>query len=166
MSEATARFGLPFILPGQAQKEVYHNEALAAIDLALHAAVEGAAVAAPPATPAPGQCFLVAPAGASGAFSGMENRLALWTDAGWRFRMPVEGMFAWDKSAGLGLYWDGAAWSGGELPVARIIVAGQQVVGQRQPAVPSPSGGTIIDAEARAAVAAIIATLMSHGLIE
>jgi hypothetical protein len=32
--------------------------------------------------------------------------------------------------------------------------------------VPSPSGGTIIDAEARLAVDALIAALMSHGLID
>ena len=36
----TVRFALPLIAPGQAQKEAYHNEALAAIDAALHACVE------------------------------------------------------------------------------------------------------------------------------
>jgi hypothetical protein len=46
------------------------------------------------------------------------------------------------------------------------VIDGQQVVGPRLPDVPSPSGGTIIDAEARAAVDALIATLKSHGLIE
>jgi hypothetical protein len=45
-------------------------------------------------------------------------------------------------------------------------VNGKKVVGERQPAVPSPSGGTIIDAEARAAIAAITAALKSHGLTE
>lgn len=165
MSDATARFHFPYILPGQAQKEVYHNEALAEIDLVLHAAVEGAPLAAPPEAPVAGQCWLVAE-GAAGAFAGMENRLALWTEAGWRFRAPVVGMSAWDKAAGVLLFWTGSAWTGGELPASGIMVGGQQVVGPRQPAVPSPSGGTIIDAEARTAVAALIATLMSHGLIE
>jgi hypothetical protein len=75
-------------------------------------------------------------------------------------------MTAWDKSTGLRLLWDGSAWSDGEVAAARIVVNGQQVVGPRQPAVPSPSGGTIIDAEARAALAGIIETLMSHGLID
>jgi hypothetical protein len=29
MADTTPRFALPFILPGQAQKELFHNEALA-----------------------------------------------------------------------------------------------------------------------------------------
>ena len=32
MTERSTRFALPFILPGQAQKEAFHNEAVAAID--------------------------------------------------------------------------------------------------------------------------------------
>mgnify|MGYP006199852597 CR=1 FL=1 len=32
MSDATARFALPFILPGQAQKELFHNEALTRLE--------------------------------------------------------------------------------------------------------------------------------------
>jgi hypothetical protein len=46
MTERSARFGLPFILPGQAQKEVFHNEALAALDGLVHAAVSGSAAGA------------------------------------------------------------------------------------------------------------------------
>jgi hypothetical protein len=59
MSDATARLSLPFIMPGQAQKELYHNEALARIDMALHAAVEGQPLATPPADPAVGQGWIV-----------------------------------------------------------------------------------------------------------
>jgi hypothetical protein len=40
----TARFALPLIAPGQAQKEVYHNEALTAVDAALHACIEGSSL--------------------------------------------------------------------------------------------------------------------------
>jgi hypothetical protein len=45
-------------------------------------------------------------------------------------------------------------------------VNGVKVVGERAPGVTSPSGGTIIDVEARAAINALTAALMSHGLIE
>jgi hypothetical protein len=165
MSEATGRFTLPFILPGQAQKEVFHNEALVRIDAALHAAVEGAAISIPPTAPADGQCWLVAP-GASGAWSGKANQLAAWSEGGWRFLAPAPGLAVWDRANGLTLRWDGAAWSGGALVASQLTIGGLKIVGERQPHVPTPSGGTIIDAEARAAVASLIATLMSHGLID
>lgn len=164
MSE-TARYQLPFILPGQAQKEVYHNEALTRIDAALHAAVEEEPLPTPPQNPQIGESWIVA-IGASGDWSGKEDDVATWTEGGWRFITPRAGMMAWDRARGLWLHWNGTGWSSGELPVTRLIVDGQQVVGARQPEVPSPSGGTTIDPEARAAIDAIIATLMSHGLID
>lgn len=164
MSDASPRFGLPFLLPGQAQKEHYHNEALALVDAALHAAAEGGPAASPPAAPQPGQCWIVA-AGATGAWAGQDGRLAAWTEGGWRFVVPAPGMAVWDKAQGYWLHWDGAGWSDGALPASKVTVGGQQVVGERQQAIPSPSNGTTIDAEARAAVDQIIAALMSHGLI-
>lgn len=165
MSESSARFGLPLILPGQAQKELFHNEALALIDAALHAAVEGAPQALPPAEPEEGACWLVA-AGASGAWAGRDGSLAAWTSGGWRFIAPQAGMSVWDKAAGFFRRWSGTEWTAGEVPAARIVIGGRQVVGARQPGVPSPSGGTIIDAEARAAIEAITVALRSHGLID
>jgi hypothetical protein len=164
MTERSARFDLPFILPGQAQKEVYHNEALAALDGLLHPAVEGIA-AAPPASPVPGESWIVA-AGATGAWAGQEGRIAVQTSGGWRFLAPVTGMSAWDKAAGHARLWTGSTWSDGKLPVTALTIGGQQVVGARLPAIASPSGGTTIDAEARAALAAIIVAIKSHGLTD
>jgi hypothetical protein len=165
MSEATPRFGLPFILPGQAQKELFHNEAMSAADALIHPAAETAPLAAPPASPQPGQSWIVATA-ATGAWAGKVHHLAFWTDGGWRFSAPVPGMRVWIKSLSLWVHWTGSAWSDGELRGSRMVVGGQQVVGTRQPAVPSPSGGTIIDAEARSAIATLIVALKSHGLTD
>ncbi len=165
MADMTPRFALPFIVPGQAQKELFHNEALARIDLALNPAVEGEPLATPPADPEEGQCWIVG-TGASGGWSGRDLMLAMWTESGWRFVAPPPGTSAWNTAAGLPLLFDGAAWREGALVCSRLEVGGEQVVGPRQPAVPSPSGGTIIDAEARTAIAALTAALMSHGLIE
>lgn len=165
MTETSARFQLPFLVPGQAQKEMFHNEALAAIDALLHASVESHVLADPPAVPAPGQSWIIA-APATGAWAGRANFLASWTGGGWRFASPVEGMLVWNRASSLWLRWTGAAWSDGTLPASAVLIGGQQVVGARLPAVASPSGGTVIDAEARAAVAALIATLKSHGLTE
>ena len=165
MTEASARFGLPFILPGQAQKELYHNEALALLDAALHAAVEEGPLAGPPGAPAPGQSWIVGES-ATGAWAGRDNASASWTGGGWRFTAPVPGMIAWNIDAGHWLHWSGTGWSEGELPAAALHIGGQQVIGPRLAEVLSPSGGTTIDAEARAAIDGLIATLRTHGLTD
>jgi hypothetical protein len=164
MSDQTSRFKLPLLVPGQAQKELFHNEALTRVDIALHASVRGSA-AVPPAAPVEGESWVVGEA-AGGAWAGKHGSLASWTSGGWRYVAPEVGMRVWDSSAGYWSYWSGSAWLAGEVPASRIVVGGHQVVGSRQPHVPNPSGGTIIDAEARAAVSAVIAALMQHGLIE
>lgn len=161
----TPRLRLPFILPGQAQKELYHNEALTIIDLALQAAVEEGPRADPPATPLPGESWIVAPAG-SGEWAGKDGFLASWTEGGWRFLAPSGGMSVWNKSLGHWTHYDGAQWTEAGLPVASLIIDGEQVVGPRQPPIASPVGGTVIDQEARMAITSLIAVLMSHGLIE
>lgn len=165
MADTTPRFALPFIIPGQAQKEMFHNEALARIDLALHPAVEGPPSAEPPAEPTEGECRIVAP-GAGGDWTGCDNKLAMWTQSGWRFLAPPPGTSAWNKAAAVPLIWDGYQWREGDLACSGLTVNGLRVVGARQAGVPSPSGGTIIDEEARAAINALTAALMSHGLIE
>ncbi|HEX8467079.1 MAG TPA: DUF2793 domain-containing protein [Allosphingosinicella sp.] len=165
MADTTPRFALPFILPGQAQKELFHNEALARIDLALHPAVEGPPAGEPPSAPAAGDCWIVAPA-ATGDWSGRDNMLAIWTEGGWRFLAPPAGTSAWNKASAVPLLWDGSQWRAGELACTALLVNGVKVVGERLPGVASPSGGTIIDVEARVAINALTAVLMSHGLIE
>ena len=165
MSDSSARFALPFILPGQAQKEAFHNEALTLVDAALHACVAGDPMDEIPSDPALGASWIVGP-GAAGPWAGRADNLATWTGGGWRFVEPVPGMTVWQVDAGYRRYWTGTAWSDGNWSVAALTISGEQVVGPRLETVPSPSGGTIIDAEARAAVAAVIVALRTHGLIE
>ena len=165
MPDTSARFALPFILPGQAQKEAFHNEALALVDAVLHACVAGDPVDEIPSDPGPGDSWIVGP-GAAGEWAGRAHNLATWTGGGWRFVVPVPGMTVWKVDAGYPLYWTGAVWSDGNWPVAALTIGGQQVVGPRLETVASPSGGTTIDVEARAAVDAVIVALRTHGLIE
>src|SRR3954470_16044036 len=106
MTEATARFALPFLIPGQAQKELFHNKALAVLDGVIEAAVEGPPQASPPASPAQGQCWIVAPA-AAGEWSGKDGCLASWTSGGWRFVVPPAGLSVWNKAEALTLRFDG-----------------------------------------------------------
>lgn len=165
MTDRTARFGMPFLQSGQAQKEIFHNEALAAIDCALHPCVEGGATSDPPADPEIGESWIVG-ADASAAWAGFESALATWTSGGWRFTLARPGMGVWNKADGLWIHWTGTTWTAGALPAAAIEIGGVQVVGPRLPEVPGPAGGTIIDIEARAAIEALIATLKSHGLTD
>ena len=163
MSDATARFALPFIAPGQAQKEMFHNEALTRIDALLEPVVEAVALDDPPASPAPGQCWIVG-AAPSGAWAGAVGSIAAWTDGGWRFLAPAMATTVWSRADALFARFDGSVWIIGEIPAARIMIGGVQVVGMQQSAVAAPAGGTVIDVAARDAVGAIIAVLKSHGL--
>jgi hypothetical protein len=165
VSETSPRFSLPYLVPGQAQKEMFHNEALLALDSIVHAAVEGAPATTPPGSPSEGESWIVG-AGATGAWAGRDDDLATWSAGGWRFAAPVPGMLAWNKAGGVWLHWSGVAWADGSLPASSLTIGGLQVVGPRQAGIASPSGGTTIDAEARTAIDALIVTLRSHGLIE
>lgn len=145
MSDTTARFALPQLKAGQAQKEVTHNEALALIDGLLHPAAESMALSIPPGEPRIGESWLVAGSPA-GAWEGRADRLATWTEGGWRFSDPREGMAVWVRDTGLVARWTGARWDTG-APIA------------------APDGGGTVDAEARASLASVLAALRNHGLI-
>ena len=163
--DRTDRLALPLLMAGQAQKEVTHNEALLRLEIAACASVKSADITVPPGAPTGGQCWIVA-AGGTGAWAGRGEHLATWTAGGWRFAAPVAGMRVWIRTLSLWVHWTGSAWSDGAVLGSRLVIDGQQVVGKRSGAVPSPSGGTIIDAEARAAVDAVIVALRTHGLID
>lgn len=141
----TARFSLPLLAMAQAQKEVTHNEALTLLDALVHLAIEDGPLVTPPATPVAGQCWLVAP-GASGDWAGRGDEIAIRCAGGWRFVMPRAGMRAVRTTDGALLRYTAGEWS---LPEA----------------VSNPAGGATIDAEARAAISALIQSLEAHGLL-
>ena len=49
----TPRHAMPFLIPGQAQKEMFVNESLALIDMLLHPVVTGSATAPPTSSRSP-----------------------------------------------------------------------------------------------------------------
>lgn len=161
----TPRLALPFLSPGQAQKELFHNEALQILDAVAAAAVEQPPLGSPPSSPSPGACYLVA-AGAAGEWAGRDQSLAAFTTGGWRFVAPVEGMMAYVRSAGLWAVFRSGAWELGAVRGSALIVDGQQVVGSRAAAIAGPTAGTTIDVQARAAIDQILAAMRQHGLIE
>jgi Protein of unknown function (DUF2793) len=108
--ETTGRLELPLITPSQAQKHVTHNEALTLLDGIVHLVVTASGLLAPPVG-APINAVYLTGSPASGAWVGEENRLALNTDAGWRFAAPVRGMiglFIADNSVRI---FDGGNWT-------------------------------------------------------
>lgn len=158
------RFNLPFLAPGQAQKELYHNEALQLLDIIVGACVEEPPRSSPPSTPQPGASYLVA-SGASGLWAGFDDHIAAFTDVGWRFVAPQEGLQAVVRSSGsLAQYRDGT-WEIGTLLGTKLVLDGQQVVSVRGAAIAGPAGGSVIDTEARSAIHTILDRLQQHGLI-
>lgn len=161
---ASVRLGLPYLVSGQAQKDITHNEALTLIDMAVAPVARSLDIGEPPAAPESGACWIVA-APASGAWSGQEGRIACWTGGGWRFLAPPDGMRIWIGDRELWAQREGGTWSVGIERAVEIRIGDAAVLGSRKPAVALPDGGATIDIEARTAIAAVIDRLRAHGLI-
>lgn len=132
------RYALPYLAVAQAQKEVTHNEALVRIDALLHPVVEGQ-LAAPP-TPSgdsdAGKCWLIANS-AGGIWAGHDGDIACWTGNGWRYVPAKPGMRIWNVAASSSVTRTGDGW---------VFTS----------SVDYPSGGTVIDLEARAAIVELL----------
>lgn len=163
--ERSPRLALPLLQPGQAQKETDHNEALTLLDIAAQAAVLAVGLDNPPVDPAPGECWIVGTA-PTGAWNGYVGALAGWTAGGWRFVAPTPGMTAWSIADDMSARYEAGTWWLGEIRAERVLIDGVQVLGPRGSAIPDPAGGVSVDAEARAAISAMLNALRSHGLIE
>ena len=110
----------------------------------LHPCVEGETVT-PPASPEDGECWLVG-AGASGDWAGHEGEIAGHQPGGWLFAAPREGMRLFSRASGQLLLHAGGTWQAAPLPAA-------------------PAGGSVVDAEARTAIAALVAALQQAGIL-
>ena len=126
--------------------------------------VEGGPQAAPPADPVIGACYLVA-AGGSGEWLGQGGAIACFTAGGWRFVEPIEGLSVTARLSGEALQWRSGAWEAGIARIQEVRIGGQTVLRERQPAIPDPAGGAVIDSESRTALAAVLNALRAHGLI-
>ena len=111
MSDTTAHLALPFIMAAQAQKHVTHNEALRLLDGLVQLSVLDRDLTAPPGSPADGDRYIVA-SGATGAWTGWDLNVALWTDGAWLRLPPRAGWQAWVEDEGLLLVYNGSAWIG------------------------------------------------------
>lgn len=164
MTTNSDRFALPLLQAGQAQKELTHNEALVLIDTLLHAQVESMTASTPPGGAVAGQCWVVAPA-ATGIWSGHDGQLACLTSGGWRFVIPRNGTRVLCTADGRGYTHDGTVWLADAVRPDGVYISGSRVVAARQAAIADPTGGSVADAQSRAAIGQILLAMRTHGLI-
>lgn len=164
MADQTDRYALPVIRSGQSQKEVTHNEALTIIDALLHPAV-ARDVVSPPVTPVVGEMWIV-PAAASGAWAQHSGKIAIWHSGGWGYVVPRQGCVVWSLADNAQAIYDGVRWRFDATVVVKLEIGGKTVVSARQPAILAASGGSVVDSQARSALASVLSALRNHGLIE
>ena len=142
----TARHKLPLLAVAQAQKEITHNEALVRIDALLHPVVQDELAIPPVASDADiGKCWLVA-ASPSGEWTGNTGQIAVWVGGSWRFCAAADGMRIRQQS----------------LSIDRIRSGGGWVM---PPVISNPINGSVVDIEARAAIASLLSYLRTIGLV-
>ena len=161
----TPRLSLPFLSPGQAQKEFFVNESLQKLDFLVAGAVEEPPRSDPPALPTIGAAYIVGGT-PTGDWAGRSRCIAGYSDGGWRFISAAEGMRIYVKAAETIAVFRAGEWEIGSVRCSQLVVSGQQVVGARGDGIGTPTGGLTIDVEARAAIDEILERLRSHGLIE
>lgn len=139
----TPKLSLPLLFPGQAQKEVFLNQAFAMVDALLPRTV-AASLNSPPANPAEGACYRVAQA-AAGEWAGHDDSIAMRIGGAWQFVVPVEGLTLYDVEAGSVLVYNNQ-WLFAETPAA-------------------PQGGNVIDLEVRQSLADLFNALETLGIL-
>lgn len=110
MAEISARLGLPYILGGQAQKHVTHNDAISDLDSLVQLSVEARGMDEPIAAPEDAQGWIIG-SNPVGAWENHANEIAIWRDGGWRFYMPLAGFCAYVKQELACVVFDGVAWA-------------------------------------------------------
>ena len=119
---------------------------------------------APPSSPVEGQCYIVAD-GATGDWAGHDGALASFTEGGWRHVGPLDGLRALDRASGETWLRRAGSWEAGIVRARQVLIDGQTVLRERQPAIVPPAGGATVDSECRATLGALLAALQAHGLI-
>jgi hypothetical protein len=139
----TPRFALPLLHAGQAQKELFVNEALVLADALMQCAVIGEDNV-PPENPLEGEAWLIGTA-PTGAWDGRAGRIALRQAGSWAFIEPRDGLRVFNLTAAQEMLFLGS-WRKASLAV-------------------EPLGGMIVDGEARAAINDLVSALQALGIL-
>ena len=139
----TSNTQLPLLFTGQAQKEFFLNRSFAILDALTLQLIE-AMQDAPPTDPIDGSSYLVGTS-PTGEWAGYAEHLALRIGESWHFVSPAEGMELYDRSGQVKRHY-ASGWSAA-LPPS------------------SPTGGAVIDVEARSAISELVSTLQAAGIL-
>src|SRR5207237_7078994 len=85
----TPRLSLPFLSPGQAQKEFFHNESLQTLDVLVAGAVDEQRDN-PPSAPLVGKAYIFGNA-PTGEWAGKASCIAAYGAGGWRYISALDG---------------------------------------------------------------------------
>lgn len=113
----TSQLGLPLLQPAQAQKHVTVNEAFARLDGLTQLQLQSVAVTVPPVDPVDGTSYAV-PVGAVNDWAGQDGKIAIASNGGWVFAVPLPGWRAWIVDQGVAALFDGLVWSASALAVS------------------------------------------------
>jgi Protein of unknown function (DUF2793) len=105
----TPKMAMPYIVTGQAQKEITHNDALNDLDSLAQITVLSRAVITPPLTPFEGDSYII-PSTATGAWAGNTNAIASYY-SGWRIKVPKAGWQAYVQDESMMCLYDGTVWN-------------------------------------------------------
>ncbi|MEO1019060.1 MAG: DUF2793 domain-containing protein [Pseudomonadota bacterium] len=140
MSNQSPLLGLPYLQPAQAQKHVTHNEALRRLDALVQLSVDELEVVEPPTSPVEGARYLLGD-GATGSWSGHDQKVAIFADGSWQFYPPAPGWVAYLRGSGTLVAFDGARW--GELTAADPSTLGVNATADNQTRLVVASEGTL-----------------------
>lgn len=132
-------------MAGQAHKELFHNEAITLVDFLINPVVQATTDDPGSLVPENGECWLVA-SGATGDWAGNDNNIAAWTENGWQFISPVEGMRVMSADS------------------AVVTIFRQETWQECDPVAPA-TGGSTVDSEARAVLDSILIALQTHAIL-
>jgi len=122
--ETSSRFGLPYIMPGQAQKHVTHNEAIRALDALLHISVQARNIGSPPEAPSEGESYLIGSA-PIGEFADKADYIARFIEGAWMYYAPVQGLIVNVENEALCVIWRGNGWAefgdGGDIDIGALV---------------------------------------------
>lgn len=109
--DESARLGLPYLIPNQAQKHVTVNEAFRKLDQMVQLCVQSKAISIQPEAPSDGEAYII-PASATGEnWSGYAvNTIATFQDGAWAVFPALAGMRAYILDEAMMHVFNGADW--------------------------------------------------------